>query len=184
MGWFLRGSIILLNLALLFLMPVYSSSSTGPKDELVISKSSRSVLDNDMAEAMEPFIVDDPVDGRPWWYTPSRKAHIFQHRHRSAIKRLQSEKRAGSRQGEDMRLSGDLVPIEYKIRMLPFVDLISAGNYTIDGYIEISFRCVRATNNVSMNAADLVINTDSVVVSSSFIFSLLCYCRLLVKVYL
>lgn len=116
------------------------------------------VTDED--QLMEPIIVPEPENGSPWWYTPSRKAHMFKHRYQSAIRKqeLQQEKnkRFQSKQGEDMRLPGDIIPIEYNIRMFPFVELIETGNYTTDGYVEILIQCVRTTRNISINSAELV----------------------------
>ena len=51
---------------------------------------------------LEPAVVPDPVDGvSRWWYTPSQKAHIYRHKYPKNIQ-------AQPRQGEDLRLSGDV----------------------------------------------------------------------------
>ncbi len=122
----------------------------------------------DEPELMEPIIVPEPENGSPWWYTPSRKAQLFKHRYQSAIRQLhqtQNKEIVGTKQGEDMRLPGDIIPIDYKVRMLPFVELIGSGNYTTDGYVEILVQCVRATKSISINSVELDINTTSISVS-------------------
>ena len=61
----------------------------------------------------------------------------------------------GKKQGEDMRLPGNIIPISYNIRMFPFIELIESGNYTTDGYVEILIQCLKATSNISINSAEL-----------------------------
>lgn len=114
-------------------------------------------------ELMEPVIVPEPENGNPWWYTPSRKAPTFKHRYQSALNKLNH--RIGSKQGEEMRLPGDIIPITYNVQVFPYVELIESGNYTTDGYVEIVVECVRNTRNISINSADLKIKTETIAVS-------------------
>lgn len=104
---------------------------------------------------LEPAVVPDPVDGvSRWWYTPSQKAHIYRHKYPKNIE-------AQPRQGEDLRLPGDILPRLYTIRLLPFIEV---GNWTTDGYVEIVVDCVISTVNISMNSLDLTIDLASVTV--------------------
>lgn len=119
---------------------------------------------DDELELMEPRIVAEPKDGSTWWYTPSRKAHIFKHRFNKAIRQLEQQhnQKGINKQGEEMRLPGDIIPISYNVRMLPYVELIESGNYTTDGYVEIVFQCLRSTVNISINSAGLVIHKGTI----------------------
>lgn len=106
---------------------------------------------------MEPFIVPEPTDGvSRWWYTPSRKAHIYRHRYPS-IDSIVLDNKAS----DDLRLSGDLKPVSYNIRLLPFIEV---GNFTTDGYVEIVFNCIRATSNITLSSNALTIDSSSVAV--------------------
>ena len=71
-----------------------------------------------------------------------------------------------------MRLPGDIIPITYNVRMLPFVELIASGNYTTDGYVEIVVECVRATQNISINSAELDIKRSTI---SVYVFWIVLY---------
>lgn len=107
---------------------------------------------------LEPAIVPDPVDGvSRWWYTPSRKAHIYNQKYPKAIKAL-------ARQGEDLRLPGDILPRSYNVRLLPFIEV---GNWTTEGYVEILVECIIPTVNISLNSLDLTIDTASITVITS-----------------
>ncbi|EFX81628.1 hypothetical protein DAPPUDRAFT_317254 [Daphnia pulex] len=105
---------------------------------------------------LEPAVVPDPVDGiSRWWYTPSRKAFLFRHNY---AKNGEIE----PRQGEDLRLPGNILPRLYNIRLLPFIEV---GNWTTDGYVEISVDCIIATVNISINSLDLTIDQPSITVT-------------------
>lgn len=105
---------------------------------------------------LEPAVVPDPVDGiSRWWYTPSRKAYLFRHNY---AKNGDVE----PRQGEDLRLPGNILPRLYNIRLLPFIEV---GNWTTDGYVEISVDCIIATVNISINSLDLTIDQPSITVN-------------------
>ncbi|XP_046631005.1 aminopeptidase N-like [Daphnia pulicaria] len=105
---------------------------------------------------LEPAVVPDPVDGvSRWWYTPSRKAHIYRHKYPKNIQ-------AQPRQGEDLRLPGDVLPRLYNVRLLPFIEV---GNWTTDGYVEIFLDCIISTVNISMNSLDLTIDPASITVT-------------------
>lgn len=126
------------------------------------------VDDGDLLELLEPPIVPDPSNpGDRWWYTPSRKAHLYSNRFKSAIrdrKKAMLDLNAG-KMGEDMRLPGDISPSYYLVQLFPFVELIESGNYTTDGYVEITFTCLKETRNISFNAAELDIDQSSLRVS-------------------
>jgi hypothetical protein len=94
----------------------------------------------------------------PDWYTPSRKAHLYSRKVPS------SQLAAGARQGEALRLPGDIIPISYNIRLLPFI----GGNFSTDGYVEILVQCVRNAPNISLNSADIDINVASISVTLSY----------------
>lgn len=113
------------------------------------------------------MIVPEPENGSPWWYTPSRKAHIFKHRHAQSVKLHEKS----VKQGEEMRLPGDIIPIDYTIESFPFVELIESGNYSTNGYVEILVEVVRATRNISLNSAELDIDLLSIWVILQFILS-------------
>ena len=105
---------------------------------------------------LEPAIVPDPVDGiSRWWYTPSRKAHIFRHNYPKNVE-------TKPKQGEDLRLPGNILPRLYNIRLLPFIEV---GNWTTDGYVEISVDCIISTVNISINSLDLTIDQASITVN-------------------
>lgn len=127
---------------------------------------------DDETELMEPRIVAEPQDGSKWWYTPSRKAHIYRHRFNKALKQLEQQHnpKNTNKQGEDMRLPGDIIPISYDVRMLPFVELIESGNYTTEGSVVIVVECIRSTRNISINSAELVIRRGTISVSECLVF--------------
>jgi aminopeptidase N len=105
---------------------------------------------------LEPAIVPDPVDGiSRWWYTPSRKAHIFRHNYPKSVEMK-------PKQGEDLRLPGNILPRLYNIRLFPFIEV---GNWTTDGYVEISVDCIISTVNISINSLDLTIDQSSITVN-------------------
>lgn len=107
---------------------------------------------------LEPAIVPDPTDGvSRWWYTPSRKAHIYRPRYPKAPETLEQQ----PKQGEDLRLPGDLLPITYNVQLLPFIEV---GNFTTDGYVEIDFTCVRSTINITINSVQNTIDSSSITV--------------------
>ncbi len=107
---------------------------------------------------LEPAIVPDPTDGASrWWYTPSRKAHIYRHRYPKVPETLEQQ----PKQGEDLRLPGDLLPITYNVQLLPFIEV---GNFTTDGYVEIDFTCVRSTINITINSVQNTIDSSSITV--------------------
>ena len=93
-----------------------------------------------------------------WWYAPSQKAPLYEHKYQGIGDKLA---RAAARQGEDMRLPRDVLPSSYIIQLLP---LFEEGNFTTQGCIEILVECKNATKNISMNAADLKINSTSIIV--------------------
>ncbi len=62
----------------------------------------------------------------------------------------------------DVRLPTHAVPLRYKVQLVPF---LVAGNYTIRGYVRITFRCDSAARNVTLHVADMTLNNDTIVVS-------------------
>lgn len=112
-------------------------------------------LDEVELRLMEPAVVPDPTDGvSRWWYTPSRKAHLY---NRNKYSQLTNDGQL--RQGEDLRLPGDLLPVSYNIRLLPFIEV---GNWTTSGEVQILFNCVASTVNISLNSLDLTIDVASI----------------------
>ncbi len=158
-------------LALACLLQVESSS---PKSRPVLSSAqqypSTLELSEDGLSLMEPAIVPEPEDGGRWWYTPSRKAHIHSAKSKS---RLMQSLMMSNKVNEDLRLPGDVLPSVYSVRLLPFIE---EGNFTTDGHVDIFVDCVRDTNNISMNAADITFKKLSITVKirlnpvSSFYF--------------
>lgn len=114
-------------------------------------------LSDDGYNLMEPAIVPEPEDGGRWWYTPSRRSHQHSHRSKSRLMREMMSNKVN----EDIRLPGDITPSAYTIKLLPFIE---EGNFTTDGEIEILINCVRDTNNITLNAADITIKQLSVAV--------------------
>ena len=121
-------------------------------------------LDVNELLTLEPAVIPDPIDGSPWYYTPSRRAHMYRRNKAASMAQKQTK------QGEDMRLTGELRPSFYNVRVLPFIEV---GNFTTDGYVEITFNCITATSNISINAVELTIDRASVSVRDlliNFIF--------------
>ena len=104
----------------------------------------------------EPAIVPEPIDGSRWWYTPSRKAHLYRHRFPSVDSIDQGKA------NEDLRLTGDLRPVSYNVQLLPFIEV---GNFTTDGYVQIVFNCIRSTINITLNSNALTIDRNSISVT-------------------
>lgn len=105
-------------------------------------------------------IVPEPsVPGGSWWYTPSRKAHLYAGKYRSLIEYAKTKSVVAQ---EDHRLPNNLVPTVYSIRLLPFLE---EGNFTTDGFIQIFVNCTKSTRDIVLNAAELVIKEDSIQVS-------------------
>lgn len=95
--------------------------------------------------------VHQPEDGGRWWYAPSRKAHRRPSLERIKFKQEQLE--------DAWRLPGDLSPVTYYVRLLPFIEV---GNWTTAGFVEVLFNCVRDTHNITVNSAELVIDQNSI----------------------
>ena len=137
----LNGAVILFALALV------TGATTGQREHVR--------LDVNELLTLEPAVVPDRVDGSRW----SRKAHLYRHNYPSPAYSIAGKQ---TKQGEDMRLSGDLLPSLYDIRLLPFIEV---GNFTTDGYVEITFNCIRATSNISINALQVSIDRASISVN-------------------
>lgn len=75
--------------------------------------------------------------------------------------RLQQSLRAFERQGENMRLPRSVLPVDYYVRLLPYIEV---GKFTTDGYVEIVVNCTVPTVNISMNGAELTINQSTIIV--------------------
>lgn len=117
-------------------------------------------LSEDGLSLMEPAIVPEPKDGGRWWYTPSRKAHFHSAKSKSRL----MQKMMSNKVNEDLRLPGDVLPSTYSIRLLPFIE---EGNFTTDGHIDIFVDCIRDTNSISMNAAEITFKLVSVTVKQT-----------------
>jgi len=61
----------------------------------------------------------------------------------------------------DVRLPTHLVPLKYKLELVPF---IIPDNFTIRGYAEIEMNCTESAYNVTLHAADLAIENDTVAI--------------------
>lgn len=57
------------------------------------------------------------------------------------------------------RLPDHLKPEKYNITLIP---ILSPGNFTTLGTVEIRLVCIRTTNSITLNAADLDIDTSSI----------------------
>lgn len=117
-------------------------------------------LSNDELSLAEPAIVPEPTDGSRWWYTPSRRAHI--HSQNAKNRLVRSFNKLG-KANEELRLPGDVLPTTYAVRLLPFIE---EGNFTTHGHVDIFIDCVRDTNNISINAADITIDLLSISVKT------------------
>ena len=67
---------------------------------------------------------------------------------------------------EELRLPGDVVPYLYSMHLLPFIE---EGNFTTRGQIEIFIDCLKDTNNITMNAADITFVKSTIAVYLIFI---------------
>jgi len=92
------------------------------------------------------------------WWAPSRKASIYSQKYQSALK-------MASKMEEDdpFRLPGDVVPIDYLLQLTPFIE---PGNFTTLGFVAINVECINDTNSIVINAADLEINLETILVSA------------------
>ena len=61
----------------------------------------------------------------------------------------------------DVLLPTHLKPIDYKLQLVPF---IIPDNFTIRGSVEISLSCVVSSDNITLHAADLKIENDTIAV--------------------
>lgn len=115
-------------------------------------------LSEDGLSLMEPAIVPEPKDGGRWWYAPSRRAHLHSHKSKS---RLIRDLLMSNKANEELRLPGDVIPYSYTIHLLPFIE---EGNFTTRGQIEIFIDCLKNTNNITMNAADITFVRSTIAV--------------------
>lgn len=60
------------------------------------------------------------------------------------------------------RLPTNLKPSHYTVKLQPFLD----GNFSIAGYVDVTFQVVEATSNVTLNMFDIVTHNDTVKVTS------------------
>ncbi len=150
---------VLLLLALACFLQAASSSLLQSRRPASAVHPSTFELSEDGLSLMEPAIVPEPEDGGPWYYTPSRKAHIHSAQSKN---RLIQNLFMSNKVNEDLRLPGDILPSIYVIKLLPFIE---EGNFTTDGEIDIFVDCVRDTNNISMNAADITFKILSITVN-------------------
>lgn len=102
-------------------------------------------------------VVPEPSTvGSHWVYTPSRKAPLYAESYKQKL--MKQQLRQTKTEG-DLRLPNDVLPYRYGIQLLPFIE---EGNFTIDGSIMIFVNCVRATRNITMNSANIVIDQNSI----------------------
>lgn len=64
-------------------------------------------------------------------------------------------------QGGGMRLSRNLIPRHYTLRLLPHV-LDESENAIIDGFVQIDVRCTKDTRQIVLNADDVRVNLESI----------------------
>ncbi len=145
-----------LVLALPFLVSVNSFSSQWDTASGYYPSHSSLILSEDGLGLMEPAVVSEPKEGGRWWYTPSRRAQLYSHRSKSQLIRDQL---MSNKATEYYRLPGDILPYEYTIQLLPFIE---EGNFTTHGHIDIFVDCVIETKNITMNSAEITINQKSV----------------------
>ena len=103
-------------------------------------------------------LVPEPsAEGGRWWYAPSRKAPFLAEKYKKQLKREKVLKAYE----EDLieRLPTDVLPYDYVVQLLPFLD---EDNFTTHGSIDIFVDCFNATQNITMNAAELTIDKDSI----------------------
>lgn len=92
-----------------------------------------------------------------WWWAPSRKAPLYSRKYQPLLRSLSSPK-----QGEELRLPKNFVPITYNVILTP---IIEPGNFTTLGSVAIDVECVTAINQIVLNSAELQINEPSIRVS-------------------
>jgi len=100
--------------------------------------------------------IEADYDGSHW-HAPSRLAHLYSRRKPKDLSSLRINK--SGRQGESFRLPGELKPISYDLFLSPNLDPNVFSTY---GTVRIRFQCIKKTNNITFNAADLLINTNSI----------------------
>lgn len=132
-------------LRLWLFVALVASSSAKEENEL-----------DELLDLMELGIDPEPVEGGRWWYGPSAKPHTHR-RHPSRNASSSIVKLDGK--GKKLRLPGDLVPVSYNIRLLPFLE---ADNFTTDGHVEILFNCLKETNSITVNSVDLTFDCNSI----------------------
>jgi hypothetical protein len=68
----------------------------------------------------------------------------------------------------EWRLPRDLQPVSYNLRLLPFIE---EGNFTTDGFIEMTVDCLQSTDTIVFHSVDTTIDYTSIQVTwlSSFI---------------
>ena len=57
------------------------------------------------------------------------------------------------------RLPTNILPVSYKVQLLPFVE---EGNFTTDGYVEMTVECIEPTFNIVFHSAEITIDISSV----------------------
>lgn len=135
------GYLLLLGLLCLTQKTISVSLGQGPPE--------------DGLDWIDNTLVPEPTaEGARWWYAPSRKAPFFAEKYKKEMKRIFFKV-----DDEDLRLPKDVLPYIYSIRLLPFLD---EDNFTTHGSIDIFVDCYNATQNITMNAAELTIDEDSI----------------------
>ena len=62
----------------------------------------------------------------------------------------------------EWRLPRDLQPVSYNLRLLPFIE---EGNFTTDGFIEMTVDCLQATDTIVFHSVDTTIDYTSIQVT-------------------
>lgn len=150
-----------LGLSILVALSItYGSSELSPRIADILRK--RTVHQNLPKEALpeeflEPATVPDLEDAGRWWYAPSPRAELYSHKYRHLLRN-----QLLMRENEDLRLQGDVIPVIYNIRLLPFLD--DGGNFTTDGHIDIFVDCVKNTSSININSAEINVDQFSITV--------------------
>ena len=125
-------------------IPVWSSFSGGPPEDGL------DWIDNQRVP--EPY-----EEGSSPWYTPSRRAHFYAEKYK---RKLENQLKSAIKADDDLRLPTNVLPYRYSIQLVPFLE---EGNFTTDGTMLIFVDCIRSTDNITLNSADITIQTITVI---------------------
>ena len=72
--------------------------------------------------------------------------------------------------GDDWRLPQDIIPIWYRVQLLPFLE--GDRMFQTEGSVEIFVQCLQPTPNITVNSADISIDYQSITVNARLIKSI------------